>query len=176
MSISRPEKEEYGDFYAQYIAKVPQGDLVRILEDQSQRLGDTLYQLPDRIWDSAYEEGKWTLKEVVGHLGDTERVMGYRLLRISRADQTEIPGFDQDYYVEHSTFSRRSPQGLIEEFQAIRKSNIELIRPLTEEDGLISGIANGVIFSTRAVAYILAGHVFHHAEVLRDKYQLDIQL
>jgi uncharacterized damage-inducible protein DinB len=169
MFINRPQPDEYGSFFANYIARV-NGDVLVELENQLIAVPDFLNKIPPEKHNYAYSEGKWTVKELLGHLIDTERIMAYRLLRFSRKDPTDLPGFEENLYVSNSTFSERDLDTLGEEFAAVRKSNMYLIKSLTEEQLVLSGTANGNTVTVKALLFIMAGHIKHHLEILQQLY------
>ncbi|HEX4681265.1 MAG TPA: DinB family protein [Gemmatimonadaceae bacterium] len=168
-TIQRPQADEHAPYYGKYIAQVPDGDLVSMLREQ---LLDTvsLLQGAGSRADYAYAPGKWTLKQSVGHIGDVERVMAYRALRIARNDQTDLPGFDENAYVENANFAQRSLEDLLEELQVIRASTIHLAKHLGADELARRGTANGNGVSGRALFYIIAGHERHHVQLFREKY------
>jgi hypothetical protein len=169
-TIERPHADEHAPYYGKYIARVPDGDLVSLLREQ---LMDTVALLrgvsPDRA-DFAYGPGKWTIKEVVGHLVDVERVMAYRALRFARNDRTELPGFDENTWAVNSDAASRTLGDLLEEFQVVRSSTIHLAKHLSADALARRGSANGQEVSVRALFYIIAGHERHHADLLRERY------
>ena len=172
--IERPGPGEYADFYAGYIAAMPSGDVLEILErqkDQLRQLAETI--APDRE-TFRYAPGKWSLREIVGHLIDSERVFSYRALCFSRGDDTPLPGFDENFYVANADFDSRTLQSLIEELTLLRSANVLLFRSLTPEDLARVGVANTHPVSVRALAFILAGHLQHHFNVLRDRYGIEV--
>ena len=166
----RPESTEYAPYYEKYIALVPSGHILSILEAQLENTQRVLRSAGDERGDYAYAPGKWTLNEVVGHLSDTERIFAYRMLRISRNDSTAIEGFEQDDYVRYGPFRSRSLAGLAEEFATVRRSTLSLLRNLEEEAWMRRGVANQNQVSVRALAYIAAGHELHHMGMVREKY------
>lgn len=170
--LTRPAEGEYAPFYAGYIAKSPAGDLTAHLAAQRDETRRMLGGLDDSTAGHRYEPGKWSIKEVIGHLIDSERVIAYRLLRIARGDSTPLPGFDQDAYVPMGRFDRRSMQDLLEEFSAVRDATIRLLRSLDREALDRRGIANGNPISAKAIVFIIAGHERHHVEVLQERYGL----
>jgi hypothetical protein len=149
---------------------VPAGDIAMVLEQQ---MGDTetlLGGLGDEQGNYRYAPGKWSVKEVIGHLIDSERVFAYRALRIARNDKTPLPGFEQDDYVAAGGFDRRSLADLAREFEHVRNATLDLIRPLSKEAFDRRGVANNAEVSVRALVWIIAGHELHHKEVLRRRY------
>ncbi len=166
----RPDPSEFADFYADYIALVPDGDVVHTLERQADELAGLLGRLPDARGDFAYAPGKWTLKEVVGHITDAERVFSYRALRIARADPTPLPGFDEKKWVPNSGALARTLADLVGEFKAVRAATVALFRHLPPDAPLRRGTANNREVSVRALAWIAAGHALHHQRLIRERY------
>jgi hypothetical protein len=171
ISIARPQADEHSPYYSKYISLVPQGDLVSMLREQLMGTVALLGNVGDRA-DFAYAPGKWTVKEVIGHLSDTERIMSYRALRIARADTTNLAGFDENAFVANANFGRRAIADLVEEFQVVRAATIHLAKGLDAEELARRGSANGHEITARALFYIIAGHERHHVGLLREKYLL----
>jgi hypothetical protein len=168
--IARPQNNEYAPYYARYIDRVPDGDLVEVLCTQ---IGETLALLrgiPEDRASYRYEPGKWSIKEVVGHLADVERIMGYRMLRIARGDSTPLPGFDENAYVLAANFDARSLTSLAHEFERVRGATIAFLETLDPDAAARRGSANNLEISARALAYIIAGHERHHVVILRERY------
>ena len=169
-AIRRPDPTEFAPHYARYIDLVPEGDLAVHLETQMQELDHLLADLPEGSGGFRYAEGKWSLKELVGHLADTERIMAYRLLRIARGDQTPLAGFEQDDYVRAGHADARPLRELAAEFTAVRRATLALVRSLDAEAWSRLGTAGGNPVSAAALAHVLAGHVTHHLEILVARY------
>lgn len=167
---SRPGADEYAAYYEKYIALVPDGDILSVLQAQLDSSQAFLRSTTEDRGNFAYAPGKWTLKEVVGHLSDTERIFGYRVLRISRNDPTPIEGFEQDDYVRSGPFRNSKLASLAEDFAAVRRSTLSLLGNLQGETWLRRGTANKNEVSVRALAYMIAGHELHHMALLKDKY------
>jgi hypothetical protein len=165
-----PQPSEYAPYYGRYVVLIPEGDIVETLEAQLQELLALLTGIGDDRGAYRYAPGKWTIKQVLGHVNDTERVFAYRALRISRGDRTPMSPFDQDAYVESGPFATVSMAALIDEFTAVRRATIALLAPLSGEAWLRSGIANDNEVTTRALAWMTAGHVRHHGRILRERY------
>ncbi len=171
MRISRPQPEERGDWFARYIATVPDDvDFVRYLLEQLQTIELRLGRLSEEKLTFRYEPGKWTIRDILSHLIDGERVFSYRALRFARNDQTELPGFDESEYAAHSNAARRSVGDLLAEFRAVRLSTIELIKSLDEPMMTRSGVASGQRVTVRSLIYIIAGHVNHHLRIIDERY------
>ena len=165
----RPLETEYAPPYAPYVSLVPEVDIVSVLENQvvAVRRAATV---PAERETHRYAPGKWTIREVFGHLVDAERVFGYRAFCVSRGEQHPLPGFDENEYVARSLFGGCSLAELVTEFATVRESNLAVFRRLDQAGWQRFGNANGTSISVRALAYILAGHVRHHLGVLRSRY------
>ncbi len=168
--IPRPAPTEYGAFYAGYIQGVPDGDLLVFLRAQMRDTRAFLESIPGSKGDFAYAQGKWSVKEVVGHVSDTERVMSYRALRIARGDETPLPGFDENAFARVSGAARRTVTDLSGEFAHVRQATLDLLTNLDADAFARLGTASGHAISVRALAYIIAGHEVHHLRVLRERY------
>jgi len=166
----RPEAGESAPYYSRYISLVPGNDILGALETQRRQTLLLLSARTEADGDLRYAPDKWTLKEVVGHLNDTERIMSYRALRISRGDQTPIEGYEQDDYVHNSPFARRPLEDLIEDYIAVRRATVSLFRNLDEAAWTRRGVANKNEVTVRALAYIIAGHELHHRKILEERY------
>jgi uncharacterized damage-inducible protein DinB len=164
----RPSEEEYAGDVGEYIQLVPEGSIIDILITQEKQMTELLASLTESQSAYRYEEGKWTLKEVVGHITDSERVMTYRLLRFARGDQTPLSSFDQELFIP--PFGSWATVQLAEDYRAVRQSTITLLRGLPTEAWSRKGTANNVIITVRALAYGIAGHELHHMGVIRDRY------
>lgn len=168
--MNRPEKTEYNEYYERYVSLVPETEIVSVLDRQQAELAEIFKEIDEEKSLHAYAEGKWTIKQMLGHLSDGERIFGYRALRISRADTTPIEGFEQDGYIENSNFNDTKLSELIEEFLYIRRANVLLFQNLTGEAWTRAGTASDSPVSVRALAYIMAGHVRHHIRILQERY------
>ncbi len=168
--IAPPEPSEYQPAYAPYVALVPGDDLVPTLETQLVHTHPTLRQISSEKSLHRYAAGKWSIKEVLGHVIDAERIFTYRALRFARNDQTPLPGFDQDPYVAAANFDTRNWNELIEEFEHVRRSTVLFFRGLSPEQMLRSGTASQAPITVRAIGYVIAGHELHHMQILRERY------
>ncbi len=167
--INRPQPEEYAPYYSNYVSKVPDEDVLVVLKRLKESSYKLFNELSDEKADFAYGEGKWTVKEVLGHMIDAERTFGYRLFAFSR-DFAELPSFDQNVYVNNGNFNSRTVQSLAAEFRSTRESNIYLIESLTDEQLDRRGIASGNPATVRALIYMLIGHELHHLNILGERY------
>jgi uncharacterized damage-inducible protein DinB len=171
--MARPDPSEHAPYYGKYIALVPDGDVVATLETQGSETGRLLAALSEQQASYRYAPGKWSVKEVIGHVADSERIFAYRALRIARGDRTPIEGFEQDDYVRGAQFDRLSIADLAAEFAAVRQATLRLFESLSPEAWTRRGIANQNEVSVRALAYMIAGHELHHRQVLREKYGVE---
>lgn len=167
---SRPADTEYAPFFAGYIALVPEDEILDVLEHQPGSLHALAAAVPADRETFAYAKGKWTVREIFGHLSDAERVFGYRAFRISRGDTTPLASFDENTYVAHSGYRGVPVTNLAREFAALREANLALLRRLEPARWEHIGTAGGHPISVRALAFIMAGHVRHHIRVLRERY------
>jgi hypothetical protein len=166
----RPEKKEYDEFYAGYVSLVPETDILTALQNQISDVQNLFAQITEEKGDFRYAENKWTIKELLGHIIDAERVFSYRALRISRNDKTPLSGFEENSYVANSNFSQRSLADLLEEFSLLRRANAILFQNLPDEAWSQTGTASDAEVSVRALAYIMVGHVRHHLNILKERY------
>src|ERR1700674_442287 len=170
VAVSRPEAGEYASFYERYVALITGNDIVATLEAQRLQMVQLFAARSERDGNFRYAPDKWTVKEVLGHLSDTERIFAYRAMRIARADQTPIEGFEQDDYVRNAAFNKRPLAELAEEFALVRSATIALFRSLAGDAWLRRGIANKNEVTVRALAFIIAGHEVHHRGILEERY------
>lgn len=166
----RPSENEYASYYNTYIEKVPAGNIVEILTEQGKEARKFYQSIPEAIGSYSYEPGKWTIKEVLGHMCDTEKIMGYRALTIARNDKTSLPGFDENEYIKNSNFNERTVSDISDEMLYTRASNIGLFSSFNDEILMRMGNANGQNVSVRALLYIISGHELHHINVIRERY------
>jgi hypothetical protein len=174
-TIRRPAPDEYAPYAQVYVQRVPDGDILTILEDQIAAVHALLDQVPEAQAEYRTAPGEWSIKDVIGHLSDCERVFAYRALRFSRKDTTPLSGFEQDDYVREARFSARSLISLVREFEFLRRANLLAYQGLTESDSVLRGRASDRPVSVRGLLYIMAGHVFHHLDSLRSEYLPGIQ-
>jgi hypothetical protein len=170
MTARRPDPTEFASFYAAYIARVPETEVLPALDAQPAELRALAGSLTPDEERSRYAPDKWSVRQTFGHLIDTERVMGYRAFCIARGELKPLPGFDQNDYVARADSDDRSVTEMAHEFAAVRQGHLWMIRRWTPEEWSRVGNANGYPISTRAVAYVMAGHVRHHVAILRERY------
>lgn len=166
----RPQPGEYAPHYDRYISLIQGSDILATLDEQRRQMVLLLSGRTEADGDIRYAPEKWSLKEVLGHINDTERIMSYRALRISRGDATPVEGFEQDDYVRNGPFPRRSLEDLVEDFIAVRRATVSLFRNLDEAAWTRRGLANKNEVTVRSLAYIIAGHELHHRRILQEKY------
>jgi len=169
-SSVRPAADEFALHYTQYIAGVPDGDVTRTLAEQGDALLARYKHLTDAQAHHAYATRKWTVKEVICHISDAERIFMYRALRIARGDATPLPSFDENAYAAACGANDRALDTLLAEFAAVRGATLALLRWLPEEAWARRGTASGKEVSVRALAWITAGHALHHVNVLQERY------
>jgi hypothetical protein len=169
-TIGRPEAGEFAPYYERYISLIQGDDILNTLDQQRREMMLLLSCRDEEDGDFRYAPDKWSAKEVLGHVCDTERIFAYRALRIARADATPLEGFEQDDYVRNGPFARRPVADLVEEFIAVRRATLSLLRNLDETAWARRGIANKNEVSVRALAYMIAGHELHHRRILEEKY------
>ncbi len=169
-TIPRPDATEYAPFYGTYVGKVPDGDLLELLERQRRETQNLLAGLSDTQALHRYAPGKWSIKEVVGHLMDSERVFCYRALRFARADEKPLQGFDEKAWVPAGSFDARPLADLAAELDAVRRATIALFRGFDAAALARKGTANNNEVTVRALAWIVAGHERHHVAILRERY------
>lgn len=167
---ARPEEGEFNPYYGKYIALVPDGDILETLGDQVIETLAMLEDIPESRAGYRYAEGKWSIKELLGHLTDAERIFVYRALAVARGDTQSLPGFEEDDYVRGASFDAVPLPKLIAEFGKVRSATISFFGNLDEGSWKKQGTANGSGISVRAIAYILAGHERHHRQVLKERY------
>jgi hypothetical protein len=169
-TIGRPEAGEFAPYYERYISLIQGDDILNTLDQQRREMMLLLSCRDEEDGDFRYAPDKWSAKEMLGHVCDTERIFAYRALRIARADATPLEGFEQDDYVRNGPFARRPVADLVEEFIAVRRATLSLLRNLDEAAWARRGIANKNEVSVRALAYMIAGHELHHRRILEEKY------
>jgi hypothetical protein len=170
MTIARPGPSEFAPFYAGYVARVPEEDVLRVLERQPDEIRALAASVAPEKRGFRYAEGKWSVSEVLGHLVDGERVFGYRAFCFSRGEKAPLPGFDENEYVAAAGSDRWPLAELALDFAAVRSANLRFLRRLSEAEAARVGSASGKAISVRALAYIMAGHPRHHLAVLGERY------
>ncbi|RLQ93236.1 DinB family protein [Falsibacillus albus] len=166
----RPKAGEYAPHYSSYIKLVENEDILQILNVQMDDTVRLLENLSGKEGEYRYAPGKWSIKEVIGHLTDTERIMTFRLLSFARGESAELPGYEDEEYVKKAGFNSLSIQEILEDFGAVRKSTIQLVKRLDEEAWSRGGNANGSYVTVLALAWIIAGHELHHRKIIEERY------
>jgi hypothetical protein len=169
-SSSRPQAGEYAPYYERYISLIQGNDILATLDEQRRQMLLLLSGRTDEDGNFRYAPDKWSLKEVLGHINDTERIFAYRALRFARNDQTPIEGYEQDDYVKFGPFARRPLEELVEDYIAVRRATLTLFRNLVEEAWARRGVANKNAVAVRALAYTIAGHELHHRRIMEERY------
>jgi len=170
MNSTQLKDNEYAPFYKNYIKSLGDVNLIDILNHSLQDIVSTVKDLSKDKLVYRYAEGKWTIKELIQHIIDAERVLSYRALRFSRNDVTDLHGFNEDWYVNNSNGNERNFNDLLNELTLIRKASISLFNSFTDEMLTMQGSANGSIMSVRALGFIIAGHQMHHLKIIKEKY------
>jgi uncharacterized damage-inducible protein DinB len=170
LTIPRPAPGEYAPFHAGYVAMVPDGDVLATLKTQHGETLRMLSRLGDKKSRYRYAPGKWSIREVIGHLIDAERVFTYRALTFARADRTPLPGFDEKLWADSSNADSRTLKSLLEELKAVRSATLALFRGFNQQQLTRTGIASGHSVSVRGLVYVTTGHERHHATILRQRY------
>jgi DinB superfamily len=166
----RPAADEHVEYYGKYIKLVQESDAISALRLELEDTLATLHAIPETQGDHRYAPGKWSIRQVVAHLIDAERVFAYRALRFARADETPVPGFDETTYAESAGADQRTLRSLVDEYESLRRADIAMFEGLPEAAWVRRGSANGNAISVRALAFIIAGHGRHHAGLLRERY------
>ncbi|WP_066250910.1 DinB family protein [Neobacillus drentensis] len=166
----RPLASEYPEYYKPYVNLVPEGDLLTLLKETLVKTIELFESLSEEDVLFRYADNKWSIKEVLGHMADTERIMSYRLLRVGRGDQTALAGFDENDYVQGSQVNILPIKNILEDFIATRKATLTLIQNLPDVAWANIGFANNTEVTARAIAYIIAGHALHHFKIITEKY------
>jgi len=169
-AVTRPQSDEYAPYYETYVSLIPGDDIVGVLEAQRVQMAQLLTARSEREGNFRYAPDKWSVKEVIGHICDAERIFAYRLLRIARGDQTPLTSFEQNDYIVPGAFNERTLGDMAAEFAAVRAATMALVESLTAEAWVRRGTASEKTVSARALAYIIAGHELHHRKILDEKY------
>jgi uncharacterized damage-inducible protein DinB len=169
-AAAKPAPTEHAPEFSNYVALVAEGDIIQTLEQQIENSLSLLRTIPSDKANFRYAPDKWSVKQLLGHLIDSERIFSYRALSFARNDQAPLPGYEQNDYVREADFDSRNLADMVEEYATVRRATIQLFRPLNETEWLRHGKANENDVSVRALAYIIAGHELHHMDVLRTRY------
>ncbi len=167
---TKPESTEYAPDYEQYLKLVPDGNILEILETQIEVTYKLLGSIDENMTGYRYGDGKWSIKELIGHLCDNERVLAYRLLCFSRNDKTALPGYEQDDYISNADYDSRTLVDIGNEYKSVRLANLYLFRSFKDNVWMRRGTASGFEFTVRAMAHLIAGHELHHRNILKERY------
>lgn len=168
--LVRPEPSEHHEYYRGYIDQVPPGNILDLMQETLRHTKEVLAHVPERHGDFCYEPGKWSLKDVVGHMVDTERVFAFRALSMARQDPAALPAMDQDLYAAANNTGDRSLASLVDELEAVRRASIALFSSFDAAAAARTGTASGFPFTVRTFPYIIVGHEIHHCRVLEKRY------
>lgn len=168
--FERPAAGEFNPYYAKYIDPVPEGDVLETLARQEDETASFLRAIPAELHGHRYADGKWSIREVVGHVADAERIFAYRALRIARGDQTPLASFDENAYAAAARYDQRDLGSIVDEWAAVRRSTLALFRSMDADEARRAGTASESPVSVRALAWIIAGHGLHHEKILRERY------
>ena len=172
--MERPAANESAPFYKHYIGMNVNEDVVSNLTKQISAMEKSFGTVSEKNANYRYAKGKWSVKELLGHLIDAERIFAYRALRISRKDKTHLSGFEENFYVKNSNFGKRKLKDLLEEFILVRKANVLMIKSMDEDMLKQKGIANNHPISVRALVYVMYGHTKHHIQILKERYKVNL--
>jgi uncharacterized damage-inducible protein DinB len=170
LKITRPSQNDHSTFYERYVSLVPGDDLLPTMQAAYKHTQDLMLNLPEEKHTHRYAEGKWSIREVIGHITDAERIFGYRALRFARQDTTELAGFDENAYVPASNAHNRELNDLLIEFTIVRAATLSLFKGFTEEMLDYRGVASGSGISVRSLGYVIAGHEMHHIKIIEQQY------
>ena len=168
--VTRPASDEYAPYFEKYVSLIESDDIIGVLEAQRVHMAQLLAARSEREGNFRYAPGKWSVKEIIGHISDAERIFSYRLLRIGRGDETPLSGFEQDGYIRAGGFAERLLADVAREFAAVRAATMALVESLPLEAWKRRGTASASPVTARALAYIIAGHEMHHRRILDEKY------
>lgn len=171
--MKRPLPNEYPSYYKNYVDNVKTDNIIKELRDQVLDIQAIISEIPEDKEDFAYAPGKWTIKEIIGHIIDTERVLGYRAMRFARKDKTPLPGYDENHYVANANFNKQTLYSLGHEFAIVREANLALFKTWDEEALGQVGVANNLDVSVRALLFMIAGHATHHMGVIKERYLIE---
>lgn len=166
----RPSKNDYAEYYHKYVEELNDDDVLKILDEQLRRNLELFKSIPEEKANYRYAEGKWSVKELLGHMLDTERIFAYRALCIARGEKQHLPGMEQDDYVREGEFDKRQFAEMVKEYELLRRSNLQLFRSFSEKQLNRRGTASDNEVTVLAILFIIAGHDLHHIKVLKEKY------
>ncbi len=168
--MRRPSREEYPEYYSQYVERPEECEVVASLVESGESTAAFFTELGEERSQMRYAPDKWSLKELLGHVMDTERIFAYRALALSRGDKTPLPGFEQDPYIENAGFDERDLSELLVEYRAVRAATVSLFASFTAEQAERTGTISGFPFVACTIPWLLLGHELHHMDVVRERY------
>ena len=168
--MPRPNPQDAAEFYHNYINQAQGNSIAEVMANQSVQINEFYNSLPESKAGYAYATGKWTIKELLQHLIDAERIFAYRALRIARKDTTPLPGFDENSYAANSNANSRTLQSLKEEFNAVRTSTDLMLRSFNDDQLNATGTASNKSITVNAIAFIIYGHLLHHKKIIEERY------
>lgn len=168
--ITKPDQSEYAPYYQKYIDLVKEEDILKVLSTQNDEFVSLMKRIPEEKGNYRYQPGKWSIKELIGHLIESERVFAFRALYFARKGVAQLPGYDQNLWVQEGNFDAEKLADLVNEFEIVRNTNIALFHRFSNENWLNHGVANNCQVSVRSIAYTMAGHVAHHISILNTLY------
>lgn len=168
--MPRPAKTDYDPYYGGYIQLVKGNNIVQFIEEQKNRTEKFLRSISEEESFHSYDKGKWTIKQVVGHVTDTERIMAYRALCLARKEKQPLPGFEEKDYAVTGKFNSRKYSELVDELKIVREANLPMIRSFDEEMISLAGIVNDKRVTVLALLFIIAGHQEHHLQIIKERY------
>lgn len=166
----RPQEKDYIPYFKKYIDLIPEGDIISALKANHQTILDFIEDIPRQKLNYFYDDGKWTVKQVINHINDTERILSYRALRFARGDNQKVLGFDENLYAANANLSNTNAQLLADEFDSIRLSNILFYKQLSEKELLLKGQTASGETNVLSIGYFICGHAMHHINVIKEKY------
>ena len=167
---ARPDSTEFKSFYAGYVASVPEGDIVDVIRAEGKELAEALAKIPESKGSHRYAADKWTVKTLIGHMIDAERIFTYRALRIARGDSTPLPGFDENAFAETAGSDTRTVADLAAEMACVREATVRIFASFPDDVWSRRAVVNNGEITVRAIAYVATGHTKHHLAVLRERY------
>ncbi len=166
----RPKKTDYPAYYEKYLDLVPETDIISALKANHQTVLDFIEEVPRLKWNYFYDDGKWTVKQVINHIIDCERILSYRALRFARGDNQQLLTFDENLYAANANLTNTNAQILADEFDSVRLSNVLMFKQFGEKELLLKGKTSGGDVSVLSIGYFLCGHAQHHINVIKEKY------
>lgn len=174
MEILKPKATEFHEYFAGYVGQVGAQNVLTMISEQKNEFIQFIEAIPDHKYNFAYDEGKWTIKQLLRHIIDAERMFGFRAMSIARGETSKLPGFDDHLYVEMADDSGNSVEDMLGEFESLRSAHIQMISNFTTQATKRMGNANGSDVSVRAIIYIIVGHLAHHKQIITERYLTNV--